>query len=221
MPYSNQGGPRRSSAHQRDYMLEAQDLVFIWSVLLEACLFNALPVTGIKHSVESAMEDSLQHFGHTEGQTDWSARGFSHFLERQDDGYFPEERLIFFYIYYLFIRHHINWSVFGIREKWIVWSYNIEKSVVKGHSTPSSRTAWALQWPWRPGWGQFGGICVLDRRGWVGEAFPHTERDDCLSFAVLQSVGSSSVVQYQLLGSGSWLALHTLGVAILWHIMVC
>ncbi len=59
-------------------------------------MFNTLPVTGLKHSVESVMEESLQHFGHTEGQTDCVARGFSHFLERQDDGYFPEERLIFF-----------------------------------------------------------------------------------------------------------------------------
>ncbi len=49
----------------------------------------------------------------------------------------------------------------------------------------------------------------------------HMARNGCLSLVVLQSVGSSSVVQYQLLGSGSWLALHTLGVAILMHIMVC
>ncbi len=72
---------------------------------------------GFKHSVESAMEDSLHHFGHTEEQTDWSARGFSHFLERQDDGYFPGERLIFLiFIIYLLVagwtvrasRHHIN-----------------------------------------------------------------------------------------------------------------
>ncbi len=49
----------------------------------------------------------------------------------------------------------------------------------------------------------------------------HMARNGCLSLAVLQSVGPPSVVQYQLLGSGSWPALHTLGVAALWHITVC